>query len=103
MNLRGIALFVLCCLVPIVGLADVVEIGASKDNVLYETSDGSISNGAGEHFFAGRNSSQEIRRSVIAFDVASSIPAGSVVNSVTLTLFMSRTTAPTANVACGFP
>ena len=99
MKLRGIALLVLCCLVPIIGLADVVEIGASKDNVLYETSDGSISNGAGEHFFAGRNSSQEIRRSVIAFDVASSIPAGSVVHSITLTLFMSRTTAPTVTVA----
>ena len=99
MKLRGIALFVLCWLAPIVGLADVAEVGAVKDNTLYETTDGSISNGAGEHFFAGRNSSQERRRAVLAFDVAASVPAGSIIHSVTLTLFMSRTTAATYSVA----
>lgn len=77
-------------------LADVVTLGASKDNTLYESATGSLSNGAGQHFFAGRTdviSAGSIRRAVIAFDVAGSIPAGAVIIRVDLTLNMSRTTA----------
>ena len=68
-----------------------ITIGASKDNTLYESADGSLSNGSGEHLFVGRsNTSNTSRRAVIAFDIASSIPAGSTISSVTLTLNMSR-------------
>ncbi|MHC5109627.1 MAG: DNRLRE domain-containing protein [Planctomycetota bacterium] len=48
-----------------------------------------LSNGAGDHIFAGKTNDGLIRRGVIAFDV-SSIPAGSTINDVTLTLNMSR-------------
>jgi hypothetical protein len=71
--------------------ADVVEIGAMQDNTLYEDLDGDGSNGAGIHFFAGTTFVPEIRRGVIAFDVAGAVPEGATIDTVTLTLHMSKT------------
>ncbi len=71
----------------------------SKDNTLYENALGSLSNGAGQHVFAGRTEvlvGALIRRGLIAFDVAGEIPAGSTIVSASLTLNMSRT-----NLAAG--
>ncbi len=70
---------------------DVVVFPASKDNTLYRES-GSLSNGAGQNFFAGHTSflTDTVRRAVIAFDIAGNIPVGSTINSVTLTLHLSR-------------
>src|SRR5512134_1053670 len=62
-----------------------------KDNTLYQSTTGDLSNGAGQHFFAGTTLSGAIRRGVIAFDVAQSIPPGTLVDSVVVVLFMSRT------------
>lgn len=76
--------------------ADTASLGASKDNTLYESASGSTSNGAGNLIFAGRNSgtTNSIRRGLLAFDLAS-IPSGSTINSVTLTLHQdSNHTAP---------
>ena len=73
---------------------DIVELAASKDNTLYEPATDDLSNGAGDYFFAGRNDKSpgdSIRRGLIAFDIASNIPPGSIINGVTLTLYMSRT------------
>jgi Ca2+-binding RTX toxin-like protein len=70
-----------------------VHIPASKDNTLYENQSGRLSNGSGAHFFAGVTGSGDIRRGLIAFDIAGIIPAGSLITSVTLQLQMSRTTA----------
>lgn len=42
--------------------SDVVMLDASKDNTLYEDVTGSISNGAGEYFFAGATAIGGIRR-----------------------------------------
>ncbi|MHC4217895.1 MAG: multicopper oxidase domain-containing protein [Planctomycetota bacterium] len=80
--------------------ADVAIVGATKDNTLYQTTDGSLSNGLGEHFFAGRTDQSDEdsrRRGVVAFDL-STIPSGSTINSATLTLRMSRTQAGSENV-----
>ena len=77
-------------------LADIVTLGATKDNTLYQSTTGALSNGTGQYFFAGRTdiiSAGSIRRAVIAFDVAGNIPAGAVITRVELTLNMSRTTA----------
>jgi hypothetical protein len=68
-----------------------VTISAGKDNTLYESSTGSLSNGAGEYFFAGRTGGGERRRGLLFFDIAGNIPAGATINSVTLRLNMSRT------------
>ena len=72
-------------------LADVVTLSASKDNTLYEDGTGSLSNGAGQFLFAGKTNVNTIRRALIAFDVAGTIPAGSTITSATLTLNMSIT------------
>lgn len=68
-----------------------VTLPASKDTTLYNFSPPTISNGAGEHFFAGANANGNARRGAIAFDLTS-IPAGSVIESAVLRLHMSRTT-----------
>jgi cytochrome c peroxidase len=75
-----------------------VTLNPSKDNTLYEDAAGSLSNGAGEYFFVGKNDNELTRRSVVAFDVAEVIPAGSTVLSATLRLNMSRTAAPAQSV-----
>lgn len=75
--------------------AGIAVINPSKDNTLYEydPAEGDHSNGAGFHFFAGENAMSEIRRGVLAFDVAGAIPAGSTITAVSLTLNMSMTPA----------
>ena len=79
--------------VPTSSSAVVTSLPASRDNTLYEDLTGSLSNGAGDNFFAGRTTAGDIRRGVIAFDVAAAIPVGATINSTTLTLNMSRTIA----------
>ena len=73
--------------------ADTVAIEASKDNTLVEKNSGDLSNGAGDYFFAGntdQSPGDRTRRGLIAFDISASVPAGSTITSVTLTLYMSR-------------
>ena len=73
--------------------ASSVLLTPARDTTLYQPASGSTtnSNGAGEHFFAGKTDDGYIRRGVIAFDITSFIPPGSTVTGVTLTLNMSRT------------
>jgi FtsP/CotA-like multicopper oxidase with cupredoxin domain len=70
--------------------AATVTIPAVKDNTLYESATGSLSNGAGSYFFAGSTRTGSIRRGLIAFDVAGNIPAGSTITGVVLTLHLSK-------------
>jgi hypothetical protein len=85
-------IFVLPCAHILIAQTQVV-ISADKDNTLIQTADGSLSNGAGQNFFVGRTNqgSGYLRRGVIAFDIAGSIPSGALIQSVTLTLNMSKT------------
>lgn len=71
--------------------ADTIVIEASKDNTLYQSTGFPISNGLGTYIFAGKTNSGEIRRAVVRFDIAANIPAGSVINSASLSMRMSRT------------
>ncbi len=87
---------------PQVLLADFVSLPAAKDNTLYESATGAFSNGAGSHFFAGTTggfTQPDTRRGLIAFDIAGSIPAGATIDSVGLTLHVSRTAAGDTNVS----
>jgi hypothetical protein len=72
--------------------ADTVLLNPSKDNTLYQDDFGQLSNGQGQHFFAGRTGglTPPIRRGLISFDIAGNIPAGSTIQNVVLTLHMSR-------------
>ena len=73
--------------------AAIVSIMPSKDNTLYEydPAEGDHSNGAGFHFFAGENGMGELRRGVLAFDIAGSVPPGSTITAVSLSMNMSMT------------
>lgn len=76
-----------------------VKITASKDNTLYENASGSYSNGSGDGFFAGQNNHGEVRRGLVAFDVAGNIPAGALIQSATLRLNLSRALSGVYSVA----
>jgi hypothetical protein len=80
--------------------AGVATMTPSKDNTLYESATGALSNGAGQFLFVGRtNQKNGIRRALIAFDVASTLPAGAKIRSAQLTLTMSQTIAGPESVA----
>ena len=70
--------------------ADVVTIAASQDNTIYSGS-GAESNGAGDYLFAGTTKDATLRRALVRFDVAAALPPGSIITSVSLSLYMSRT------------
>lgn len=95
--LQAVTAIALCCTAS--AFADVVELPAARDNTLYQNPNGWLSNGVGEHFFAGTSAQDDNnrrRRGVIAFDIAAVIPAGATINSVELTLYMSRTSTSTS-------
>lgn len=69
-----------------------VTVVAAKDNTLYFSANGTLSNGAGSYLFAGSDQSGASKRALIQFDL-SSIPANAVIDSVRLRLNMSKTTA----------
>jgi hypothetical protein len=78
--------------------AAMISINPSKDNTLYQyvPADGDLSNGAGDHFFAGETDDSLLRRGVLAFDIAGHIPQGSTITGVSLSLSMSRTSSDTS-------
>lgn len=81
--------------------AEVVTLSPMKDNTLYQSDDGSLSNGAGEYIFAGRTNQEadiSIRRGLLAFDLTGQVPAGSTIVNVTLTLHLSQTIAGPASM-----
>src|SRR5260370_15095159 len=83
------------CTAATLTMAATISIMPSKDNTLYEydPAEGDHSNGAGFHFFAGENGMGELRRAVLAFDISGTIPAGSTITAVSLTMNMSMTPA----------
>lgn len=72
--------------------AETVFIEATEDNTLYESAEGELSNGAGDHLFVGLTAGGDIRRGLIAFKDLGDIPAGATIQSVKLHLRMSGTT-----------
>jgi hypothetical protein len=77
---------------------DEVFILSNKDNTLYEDAAGSLSNGAGVSMFVGRTNTGLLRRAVLSFDIAGNIPAGSTINSVSLTLQLTQTILPVQTI-----
>ena len=75
-----------------------MTLGASQDDTLYETTGKPLNNGAGQWVFAGNTNNSELRRGLITFDVASGLPAGAVVSSISLTMSMSRSIGSDAEV-----
>jgi hypothetical protein len=69
--------------------ADRAEIAPLKDNTIYSEAHAE-SNGSGHHMFTGRSRAGDIRRAVIAFDVAGEIPRGSIITGAKLRMNLSR-------------
>lgn len=67
-----------------------VVLPADRDNTLYESNTGDLSNGSGQWFFAGNTQAVEARRGLLRFDL-SSIPVGAEIMSARVELFMDRT------------
>ena len=86
------------CTAPRSVNAAIVSILPSKDNTLYEfdPDEGDFSNALGIHFFAGETVMSELRRGVLAFDIAASIPPGSTIIGVSLSLNCSKVFSDTA-------
>jgi hypothetical protein len=81
-----------------------ISLGAAKDNTLFENADGNLSSGAGPHVYSGLTGHQDdfnIRRSLLAFDIVGSIPAGSTINSAELTLEMTKKQAAAGPMLTG--
>lgn len=70
---------------------------AAHDNTLYEDPAGLLSNGSGEHFFAGL-SGAGIRRGLIAFDLAP-LPPAALILEAHLQLNLSRSVGEAAGVS----
>lgn len=81
--------------------ADVVGLVPARDNTLYEQVDGTLSNGAGPSFFAGRTAqaSNSIRRGLVAFDIAAAVPAGAVITAAVLRLSLTASSGGTFAVS----
>ena len=100
----GLALVVIVLLLSTPLLADTVTLPPSKDNTLYEpvqqTSFNDTSNALGPNMFTGKVKDADadpstgtrvaVRRAVMAFDIASNIPAGSTIDSVQLTMVATK-------------
>jgi hypothetical protein len=100
--IRGCAAVLLLAALVHPGLpcrADIVDVVATRDNTLYEDATGAFSNGAGAYMFSGVNASEAERRALVYFDLAQSVPRGSVVTSATLTLHCSRSVAASGEFA----
>ena len=70
--------------------ADTVTLTPSRDNTLFESSSGSpLSNSVGDYLFTGKTATQERRRALVHFSLAS-IPPGSTITSVELTMLFDR-------------
>ncbi len=94
-----LALVPLILLAKLLG-ADEVSLAPNKDNTIFESDTGGLSNGSGQFLFAGRSgqNSGSVRRALLAFDL-SSIPAEAVVTAVRLTMNMSKTVGGATSVS----
>jgi len=70
--------------------AELVSLHATRDATLYQSSDGSLANGAGRYLFGGRTNQNLARRGLLHFDVASVVPTGAEITAVRLTLNLSQ-------------
>jgi len=71
------------------GTTTSVTLTSIKDATLYKDATGALSNGAGQHMFAGAKGVGDSVRALVAFDVAGKVPAGMTLTAVKLRLNMS--------------
>jgi hypothetical protein len=77
--------------------AGILVVSAGRDATIYSES-GSLANGAGQYFHAGRTNAGALRRSLLHFDL-SSIPDDAVIVSASLRLNLMQAATGTATVS----
>ena len=89
--MRSIVTFAVALLAALPAAAETVVVEAAHDATLIEDAAGARANGSGPFFFVGRTSSPEgaVRRAVLSFDVAAAVPERAIIESASLTVFMS--------------
>lgn len=75
---------------PLLQAQTTVTITADRDNTLYESGSGSLSNGAGIHTFFGKTNNGLNRRTVLHFDL-STLPSNAIISSATLNIVVNKT------------
>jgi hypothetical protein len=63
-----------------------IVVTPSRDNTIYESPNGGLSNGAGIAFFAGKTGAGSIVRGLLGFDLAERLPVSATVATATLKL-----------------
>ena len=76
-----------------------MAVTSSRDNTLYESVSGALSNGAGQHLIVGKTNLGGIRRAVVFFDLSESIPAGAIVDSVRVAITLEETISGAHNIS----
>lgn len=95
MRINLMAVVAVCLLAPSFVATKVTAQGSVvllpiKDNTIYDDTTDVLSNGSGQFLFVGQTGLGFNRRALLAFDL-SSVPAGSSIDTVMLTMNMSRT------------
>jgi hypothetical protein len=70
-----------------------VTVPCDLDNTLYQSPTGALSNGKGASVFVGMTATGQVRRGVMRFAVAGSVPAGSRILSATLSFDVLQSTS----------
>lgn len=86
LSFRLLPLMIVAALAAPFAQADSATLIPSRDNTIYKDPFGALSNGAGNTLYVGRNSTGEIRRGVLIFDIVGTIPAGSTITAARLRL-----------------
>jgi spore coat protein A, manganese oxidase len=94
---KALAALILFATMRSVSFADTVVLLPQEDNTLYEDPTGQLSNGHGIYLFAGKTSSNLLRRGLIAFDLTS-IPTNTTITGATLSMFLSLSSPDPAGV-----
>ncbi|MGK0154087.1 MAG: hypothetical protein ACI9SE_001038 [Neolewinella sp.] len=84
----------IAAVVPSLSAQTTTTIVVDKDTILYESAAGTLANGGGTTLFAGLSGQPKVRRTLLHFDVASAIPAGSRVLSARLEVHVISVAAP---------
>ena len=89
-KVRLLVFLSLACACGSVAYADqTIEIPASQDVTLFGGSDATTNNtSSGPGMFVGTDGNKAPKRALVEFNIASAIPAGSTINSASLTLYL---------------
>lgn len=92
--LRSITLLGLAALAsPLAAQTVAVSLVPTQDGTLYADPTGSLANGSGQYLFLGQNGTGDVRRVLVAFDVAAVVPAKARILNARIEFTSSRSTA----------